>query len=454
MLSLPGRAALPLSVTRWVTRFCRALVLPARSARGGHPHLWGLWLGACAATLLLGTRPASAEPARPLPSPLHLRDALSLARQSRAEIAAARARATAAAQVPRVVSALPDPMVMLSVDHLPIRLDGINGSLQFQQDFPLSGVLRARRRVAEAEASAVATEVGSVTLDVEQQVVASFLMVVEQQRMLALLEELTSLSQQTLSLSKARLQAGENSTGDVFRSQIEVARFDAEVKATQADLRAASAMLETALGQPVSGDAVLCELTTPTRAPPTLSELVGAASEARPELRAARTRISRASAGVDAMRSMYWPMAFLRFGGARTMQDGPGVMLMAGVSLPIWRDRLRAGVDEASAMQAMAEHEVRAMSRMIEGEVASSRETLAAAHVRWSTARERLVPLARRALSLMVASYAGGQVPLVSVLDALRSLREARMQEISAEVRLNLAWLKLGRATGKIEVGP
>lgn len=364
----------------------------------------------------------------------------------------ARSRAAAVAQTPRVVSALPDPMVMLSVDHLPFRFNGVNGSLQIQQDFPLSGVLRARRRASEAEASAAVADISIVTLDVEQQATSSFLMVAELQRMLDLNEELLVLSRQALGVSKARLQAGENAANDALRAQIEVVRLDAEVKAVQADLRSASAMLETSLGQPVSGDVVLCELSTPTRAPPALSELVAAALDARPELRAARARILRGGAGVDAMKAMYKPMAFVRVGGAYTMQEGPGFMLMMGLSLPIWRDRLRAGVDEASAMQSMAEHEARAMSRMIEGEVAASREALSAAHIRWANARDGLVPLTRRSLSLQLASYAGGQSPLVSVLDTLRTLREARMQEISAEIRVNLAWLKLGRAVGKLGV--
>lgn len=42
-------------------------------------------------------------------------------------------------------------------------------------------------------------------------------------------------------------------------------------------------------------------------------------------------------------------------------------MAMVGLSLPIWRGKLRAGVAEAQAMRAMSEAELRAMTRMIEG---------------------------------------------------------------------------------------
>ena len=52
------------------------------------------------------------------------------------------------------------------------------------------------------------------------------------------------------------------------------------------------------------------------------------------------------------------------------MTDGSGVMLMVGVSLPIWRSRLRAGVAEAEAMRDMASAELEAMRRMVEGQAA------------------------------------------------------------------------------------
>ncbi len=409
--------------------------------------------GALVAGLMLwvigAARPAWAE-STALPSPLHLREAISLARAQRAEIAAVRARTAAAHQVPKAVS-LPDPMVMVGADHVPLRLHGLDASLQVQQDFPLSGALGAKRRAAEADVAVWSAEIGTTTLDVEREAASAFLMVVETERMVALTEELSALAKQALAIIRARLQGGDGAASDLVRAQIEVLRLEGDVKALQADLRSASAMLEAALGQPVTGNNVACALSTPTRAVPSLTAVVASAMESRPELWAARARATREGANVDVMRTMYKPMAFVRGGTAYRMTEGPGVMLMVGVTVPLWRERLRAGVDEASAMQSMAAHDVLAMGRMIEGEAGAAREALAAAQARWDVARDSLVPLSRRSLSLLLASYAGGQAPLVSVLEGLRTLREARMQEITAEIRVNLAWLRLGRATGKIE---
>jgi hypothetical protein len=60
-----------------------------------------------------------------LPTPLRVGDAIRIARQSRSELVAARARAAAAAQRPAIVSALDDPQILPSLDHLPFMGGGL-----------------------------------------------------------------------------------------------------------------------------------------------------------------------------------------------------------------------------------------------------------------------------------------------------------------------------------------
>ena len=45
------------------------------------------------------------------------------------------------------------------------------------------------------------------------------------------------------------------------------------------------------------------------------------------------------------------------------------------------------------------------------------------------------------------------ETPLVSVLEALRVTRDVRMEDVIAEVRVALAWAKLGRAMGAVRIG-
>ena len=78
------------------------------------------------AAAVLGLSIAQAQPA----PTLTLEQVLTEARANRQEIRAAAARADAAAQTPKVVGALPDPMLMGGLDHLPFSLMGANYSVQ------------------------------------------------------------------------------------------------------------------------------------------------------------------------------------------------------------------------------------------------------------------------------------------------------------------------------------
>lgn len=419
----------------------------SRSHRIQSPRAWS-WLAAAACLALSG-----AARAEELPSPLKPDAVLKYAVDHRAEIVAAKARAAAATEVPKQVRALPDPMVMASINHLPFSLEGVNASLVYQQNFPLSGVLGARGRAAEAGAQAAGADVGTAKLDVEYQALAAYLKVVLAQREAAVLDEQVAVAKQVVATAEARLSSTSAAAADVLRARLDLARLEGERAAQDADIKAAAAALEAALGRPVKGEAPATDLTLPGTDPPALAELLKKAESHRPELAAARASVSRAAAEVDVMQSMYAPNAFVRAGGAYTMADGPGLMLMVGVTIPLWREKLSAGVAEARATRAAADAGVSATAKVIEGDVGAARQAVVAARIRLTTIRDKVLPLARSVITLTIGTYAAGQVPLVSVLDAVKALRDARMEEVKAEVQAAEAWARLGRAIGVVKLG-
>jgi outer membrane protein TolC len=207
-------------------------------------------------------------------------------------------------------------------------------------------------------------------------------------------------------------------------------------------------MLNAALGRPVTGKIPALAFRADTRPPSASKALIPRALRARPELREGRAEIARARAEVDAMESMYAPMAMMSLGPAYTMADGPGLMMMFGVSLPLNVDKNRAGVREARAMQRMAEADLRAMKTMIAGEVASARERLDAERTRLLVLRQEVLPTVEAAVDATLAAFAAGVVPLVSVVDVLAQLKGARLEEVRAEASLGIARARLARASG------
>jgi outer membrane protein TolC len=144
-------------------------------------------------------------------------------------------------------------------------------------------------------------------------------------------------------------------------------------------------------------------------------------------------------------------MATIRTGPSSTMTDGRGWMAMAGISLPLWRDKLRAGVAEAEAMRAMSSADLRAMTRMIEGDAAVAVAELQAARERFLALTTDVLPRARMAIDPAVASYASGQLPLVSVIETVQALWLVQTDVIAADTELALAWVRLARALGSYE---
>jgi outer membrane protein TolC len=100
----------------------------------------------------------------------------------------------------------------------------------------------------------------------------------------------------------------------------------------------------------------------------------------------------------------------------------------------------------------MSQAELRAMTRMIEGQAAAALNDLQAAADQQAAIRDNVIPRARVALDPALAGYAAGSLPLVSVIEAIQALWSVQADMIDADVRVGLAWTGLGRAIGSYEV--
>jgi outer membrane protein TolC len=400
--------------------------------------------------LTISARAATAQHARPLPSPLSLADVIRIAGERRDEIQAARARTTAGEARPTIVSALSDPMLSPSLDHLPFMLNGADVSLTIEQQIPLSGIRGHRRMSALADVDRLRAETRRTTLDVSVGAANAYVMLQERRRTAAFVNEQIAFARDVVSAADARYAGGTAPQSDVLRAEVEVARLEAFARALVGDVRAAEVMLNTGLG--LEADTPVPPLTTlafPQAVPSWIT--IKSALTSRPELTAGKAEIARAEADVLVMRDMFRPMATIRTGPSYTMTDGRGWMAMVGLSLPIWRSKLHAGVAEAQAMRSMAEADLRAMTRMIEGEAAVAASQLHAARDRQTALNTDVLPRARLAIEPAVASYASGQLPLVSVIEAVQALWLVQSDLIAADTQLGLAWARLGRALGSYE---
>jgi outer membrane protein TolC len=220
----------------------------------------------------------------------------------------------------------------------------------------------------------------------------------------------------------------------VLRAEIEVSRLEGQLRAIQSEVRAAEAMLNASLARSADAEVPPLQSSASLALPPEWRGARALAIGHRPELAAGHAEIERAEAEVDVMQSMYSPMAMLRTGPAYTMSEGPGWMLMVGVSVPLW------------AMVEMSKADLSAMTRMVEGETAVSRHRVLAARERCLALQDEIIPRAQRLIEPSLAGYAAGTLPLVSVIEAAQTLWSAQAELVQAQFELGLAWTELDRA--------
>jgi outer membrane protein TolC len=341
-------------------------------------------------------------------------------------------------------------MISPSLDHLPFMLGGADVSFTIEQQIPLSGIRGHRRASALADVDRLRADASRTTLDVGIQAANAFLMVQERRRTEALVSEQLAFARDVVSAANARYASGTAPQSDVLRAEVEVARLNALARALVSEVRGAEAMLNTSLALDADGPVPALASLAFAQPPPSWS-VVKAALTSRPELIGGRAEIVRAEADVQVMRDMFRPMATIRTGPAYTMAEGKGWMAMVGISLPIWRDKLHAGVAEAQAMHAMSEADLRAMTRMIEGDAAVAVNQLQATRDRQAALTTDVLPRARMAIEPAVAGYTSGQLPLVSVIEAVQALWLVQADLIAADTELGLAWARLGRTIGSYE---
>lgn len=404
---------------------------------------------ALAAAVCLAPAPAAAQPG-PLPTPLTLHDVIRIASERRDEIAAARARVAAADARPAIVSALDDPMISPSLDHLPFSLGGANVSVTLEQQIPLSGVRGHRRAAAVADADRLRAQSRRTVLEVGLEAVNAYLMLHERRRTADLLQEQIAFARDVVNAANARYAGGTAPQSDVLRAEVEVARLAARAAPLGSDIRGAEVMLNASLAIDTDRPVPALAWSSPSGDIPEWADIKSRLA-GRPEIAAGRAEIARADAEVQVMRDMFRPMALIRTGPSYTMTDGTGWMAMAGITLPIWRSKLRAGVAEAEATRAMSDADLRAMARMIEADAAVALTTLRGATERRRAITTDVLPRARLAIAPAVAGYAAGQIPLVSVVEAIQAWWLVQSDLITAETDLGMAWARLGRAVGSYE---
>ena len=171
----------------------------------------------------------------------------------------------------------------------------------------------------------------------------------------------------------------------------------------------------------------------------------------RPEVLAARSDLQAKRLEIELARVNFKP-DFEVTGSYNSMwrQADHRLMIGAGVSLPLYRGRLRAAAAKAEAETVAFESEIAAMVDQVRTEVTTSDLRVEEAEHVVSLYRSRLLPASADQVSAALAAFTTGQSTFLALLDAERNQRNVRLEYEEALADVYRRRAELNRALGRL----
>jgi len=379
-------------------------------------------------------------------------------------VAALAADARAAAQRAPQVKALPDPVVSVTAFLLSpeTRVGPQYGTVALSQRFPWFGKLPAREQVELAAAVSARARVAARRLEI----------VTEARRLayeLAWLDheerevrDDRSTLEHYEELARARYISGVGIQQSIIKIQAEITRDDNRLLEISTRRGTLEARLNTLRDRPRGTPLPSFSLPKRIEEGPAAESLLQEALIRRPELAELDALIQKAeNAGIvakkdyspDVTAGLAWTWVGKRSdpaGQANPPQDnGKDVLaLFASVNLPVHRERLAAGVEEAGQQRMAAEERRRAVRARIEGDIADLDNTMKTTSAQVHLFDKVLVAQAQQSLNSAETAYATGNVDVLNLLDAERILLEVRIAAARARADWAVAMARMEGTVG------
>jgi cobalt-zinc-cadmium efflux system outer membrane protein len=340
----------------------------------------------------------------------------------------------------------PNPTVSVTGDELGDRT-GPPGiwTAQVGQEIVLGGKLRLSRAAALREVDQATLGLQSQRYTLFTTIRQGYFETLATQRRVEILEELVKLAQNALSNAEKLQKGAQISELDVLPFRVELDRLTADFEASQRELIAARRRLAAAIGMPnlpISAVSGSLEQFFPTYRYEDIHYLV---MEAHPDVQAALVGIDRAELVLRRAQVEKIPNVTVGTGYTRQSQNRSNDWLV-GVSVPFpLFNRNQGTVQTASAQLGQAKYEVSRVQNELAGRLAGAHGQFTAAKQRADRYRTAILPNATKSYELSIAAFKGGQFEYLRVIQAQRTVAEARLEYVRA---LGEAWRAASEIAG------
>lgn len=253
-----------------------------------------------------------------------------------------------------------------------------------------------------------------------------------------LMAEAADLYQRSAEAAQKRLKVGDIAPVDVARLSIDQSRANSEAKAAGAELERARHTLAYFIGRESAASAL--QATDPWPQPDTQA-LAASLPNTRPDLEAARRRSAAAEADRDLARARRSRDVTVGVQYEHFAQNAPVNSYGLGVSIPlfVWHE-YEGEISRAEAEAMAARLQEQRLVAQAGGQWAQLRAQLLAARERAARLDGGLLADAERVAQAAELAYGKGAMGLLDLLDARRTLRQLRIEAVTARADYAKAW--------------
>jgi outer membrane protein TolC len=376
--------------------------------------------------------PAHAQETRLLDAPF-LDTLRAEVRTNHPSVAAAQARVLAAESGVRAVRLWEDPMAGLGFMAADREMRMDDGDIMFgvEQMLPRRKLYEARKARAGAERAIFEAETRTAALNLETLVAQSAIELALADEMLAIQTNQLAWLESMAANAREKLKDPMANASEPLRIESEVAQERQKIDATERQRTRLVRQLNILLGR--GTDEAWPNLRLPESATltPGLSDELARLYQVNPMLQALLNTAEAAKSEIEVARRERSPIFSVGvessvYSGGDFRQATVG----AKMTLPWFNKSVyRANTDRAIQQQAAAEKEAEALARRLRGEAVAAHTEAGTSARQAKTFSEEVIPRAGKAVESTQNAWISSKASILEVLDARRSLLNARLEE-------------------------
>ncbi len=349
-------------------------------------------------------------------------------------------------------SLLPNPEIAIETENFAGSgaydgLDATETTVSLGQLIELAGKREKRTMVAAFESDLAVWDFEALKLDIYASVVKRYTQVLALQEKAKLDSELLDISTQLSETVTRRVQAGGLSPAETARAQVIVSNAEISLQNTKRQLTAARKQLASTW----NGKALFTEaqgtLETKLIVPPK-EKLIEKMAQS-PELARWTTEMHKRRSLLDLTKARAVPDPEISI-AYRRLNESKDNTFMAGISIPLpVFDRNQGNIQQAQIRINQGEWEKETVRNDLNTKIESLLPIAEALATEITTLKQKSIPLAETAFSIISDGYQRGKFQLIDVLDAQRTLFETRRRLVESMADYKVIITELERLIGQ-----